>query len=440
MKIIIANPYFPPFAPGGAEHSLEQMCLHFAKAGLDVYVITNCYDGNPGIREHEGYTIEYVESPIQLKPGQQVDAFDYVFSNAYHKKLLNVLLSNAQKADLSTVFIANNAPCYIPVVQAGMDSNIPTIGIIRDTQVICETGACIDCKTAEEAEPCRGILGSVQCMLHFQRQRGVKGVKPLPGIVLNGIEAWMRRKTMRNKGLERLNHIVTISDALQYLVRKLPGLKDKPITTIGNFFTNIESASDQDILVFLKKRNLDPKKYFLVAGKKSYGKGFDLAVKAIQQLHSNFSEIKLLFVGKGSVSLPNHPSFVDCNPVSQEILIGLLQYSLALLIPGRCQEGLHRTMIDALSIGVPVICTEAGGPKEGVKDGINGRVLRCGDPVEIAGAMKDVLSWNKQELEQCSKEASKLFQSKWSDDTILAKWTALLINICGEDFRTDKHT
>ena len=90
-------------------------------------------------------------------------------------------------------------------------------------------------------------------------------------------------------------------------------------------------------------------------------------------------------------------------------------------------------MIDALRVGVPVICTDAGGPKEGVKDGVTGRVLKCGDPAEIAEAMKDVLSWNKQELEQCRKEAGKLFESKWSNDILLAKWNVLLNNICGEN-------
>lgn len=426
MKIVIANPYFPPFAPGGAEHSLEQMCQRFTKQGWYVHVITNCCDGDPRVEERDGYTVNFLPSPIRLSPGQQIDESEYLHSASYYHILTEALISSLHNDFSGCVFVANNAQCFIPVAKAGKIAGVPTIGIVRDTQVICETGTCIDNQSSDDAVPCKGLMGAVKCMLKFNKVRGCGGVRSVPGIILNGVSAGIRRERLRRNGLRALDQTVTISDALQCLVRKLPYINNRKITTIRNFHTNIDRASDDEVETFLEKHGLIYKPYFLVAGKKSYGKGSDLAVKAIEIARQKYPNIGLLFVGKGKVQSSNSISYVDCAPVSQPMLLGLLYHSNALLIPGRWQEGSHRTMIDALYLRTPIICTEAGGAKEGVSHGKNGYIVPCNDVDALSNAMLKLLTWDNVSCSSCGLVSASIFREKFSDEVVLDGWKALL--------------
>jgi glycosyltransferase involved in cell wall biosynthesis len=426
MKIVIANPYFPPFSPGGAEHSLEQMCQRFVKQGWIVHVITNCYDGNPRVEDRDGYTVKFDYCPIRLSPGQQITDSEYIYSKKYFHRLINSLIDSSHNGSSEIIFIANNAQCFIPVAKAGKITGVPTIGIVRDTQAICETGVCIDCKRAEDAIPCKGLIGSAKCMLQFHRVRGYQGMRAVPGILLNGVAAGTRRERLRRNGLKVLDQIVTISDALHCLVRKLPDMKSRKIITIRNFYTDNNRSHDDEVMKFLKKRGLKNQSYFLVAGKKSYGKGSDIAIEAMKIVHQKHPKMRILFVGRETVNSSNHVSYVDSPPVSQAMLLGLLSHSRALLIPGRRQEGLHRTMIDALYLGIPIICTDAGAPKEGVIEGINGYVTGCADPTKLAKAMEELLSWDKDKLEKCSQVSLNIFNERFSDEVILSRWESLI--------------
>jgi len=43
IKILFVNPYFPLWVPGGAEHSLEQMCHQYVRVGRDVQMLAACF-------------------------------------------------------------------------------------------------------------------------------------------------------------------------------------------------------------------------------------------------------------------------------------------------------------------------------------------------------------------------------------------------------------
>jgi glycosyltransferase involved in cell wall biosynthesis len=326
--------------------------------------------------------------------------------------------------------MANNAQSFIGVAQAGSMTGVPTIGIVRDTQVICETGACIDNQPAASAKPCHGVIGAARCMLRFQKQRGISGCRPVPGVLLNGARNGWRRSRIRKQGLSPMTSVVTISDALRDLVRTIPGMDRCDIVTIRNFHTALELPGETEILNFLVSLGLEPNKYFLFAGRKTYGKGADLAVDAIKAVNAVRPDIKLLLLGREKVLSASDSSFVDHISVSQSLLLGVLKMCRALLIPGRWQEGLNRTMIDALYMGVPIICSEAGAPPvEGVIDGQNGYVVECNNASAITEAMLKVIKWDTQALERCREVSLKRFRERFSDDILLSSWKRLFFKL-----------
>ena len=434
MRIIIANPYFPPYAPGGAEFSLEQMCCRFVAEGFKILVITNCYDGKPCKELHDGYEVTFIESPVMLSKGQQIDATSYLRSRAYEERLFQSLVHAIGESDEKPILIANNAQCLIGVAQAGTITGTPTIGIVRDTQVICETGACIDNLPAASAIPCRGILGVALCMLRFQRNRGLVGWRPVPSVLLDGVRNGWRRSRLRKQGLMRMTSVVTISDALRDLVHTIPGMYLCDTVTIRNFHTAVALPEEKEVLNFLVSLGLAPGKFFLFAGRKTYGKGADLAVGSIKAVNAIRPDIRLLLLGREKVASPPSNAFVDHPSISQSLLLGVLSVSQGLLIPGRWQEGLHRTMIDALYFGVPIICSEAGAPSvEGVIDGQNGYVVRCNDERALTQAMFNVLQWSEVDFARSRRISGERFQQRFSDDVIIEQWRSLLGRLVKRD-------
>ena len=116
--------------------------------------------------------------------------------------------------------------------------------------------------------------------------------------------------------------------------------------------------------------------------------------------------------------------------MSQSLLLGILKASIALIIPGRWQEGLHRTMIDALFAGIPVICTEAGAPPvDGVINGSTGYVVPCENSEALKDAMIRVLDWTPEQREACRLASAKRFLSNFGTDYLITQWEQTFVKL-----------
>jgi L-malate glycosyltransferase len=60
-------------------------------------------------------------------------------------------------------------------------------------------------------------------------------------------------------------------------------------------------------------------------------------------------------------------------------------------------EGLGTSLLDAMTFGVPIVATAAGGIPEAVEDGVTGRVVPVQDPAALAGAILEVLASPERE-------------------------------------------
>ena len=80
-------------------------------------------------------------------------------------------------------------------------------------------------------------------------------------------------------------------------------------------------------------------------------------------------------------------------------------------------EGMPNTLIEAIGIGIPSISTDCpiGGPKEIIKNGINGYLAKVNDSQDIANKMEELLN---KPLEYDNKE----FLSKFDVNVITSQW------------------
>jgi glycosyltransferase involved in cell wall biosynthesis len=83
MRIGLVNEDFPPFAPGGAEWSVEALARALAARGHRAVVITPNY-GAPAREERDGFTVLRFPFPFKRPPGRATTPVRYLANPAFY--------------------------------------------------------------------------------------------------------------------------------------------------------------------------------------------------------------------------------------------------------------------------------------------------------------------------------------------------------------------
>ncbi len=102
----------------------------------------------------------------------------------------------------------------------------------------------------------------------------------------------------------------------------------------------------------------------------------------------------------------------------------------AFLVMSSDYEGLPMVLIEAMSVGLPVVSFDFKcGPRDIIKDGKNGLIVPLGDCVALSGAMAKVMKDNRLRLEM-SKQAKSTSEA-FLEDAIMDKWVKLFNELSG---------
>lgn len=129
-------------------------------------------------------------------------------------------------------------------------------------------------------------------------------------------------------------------------------------------------------------------------------KNIPLLIDAFIEFHNTYPEYKLNIYGEGTekekleslISKKNADSFIDILPFSKNVHKDVLK--AAMFVSTSDYEGISNSMIEAMAIGIPTICTDcpAGGSKMIITDHDNGILVKVGDRQEVVEAMKEIAS------------------------------------------------
>jgi len=124
-------------------------------------------------------------------------------------------------------------------------------------------------------------------------------------------------------------------------------------------------------------------------------KGFDLLIEAFRGVREAFPDARLLILGEGgersaleaaaadlggSVVLAGHSDRV------REILSAVDAYALS-----SRYEGMANTLLEAMSVGAPIVATDVSGTREAVRDGTDALVVPPEDPGALRAAIERLL-------------------------------------------------
>ena len=129
------------------------------------------------------------------------------------------------------------------------------------------------------------------------------------------------------------------------------------------------------------------------AGRLARMKGFDLLVRAFADVRKSVPGSWLVILGEGGqradlereadqAGVAHATVFAGHRDDVREVLSAAAVYALS-----STNEGMANTLLEAMSVGAPVVATDVSGTREAVRDGVDALVVPPGDPQALARAI-----------------------------------------------------
>ena len=171
-------------------------------------------------------------------------------------------------------------------------------------------------------------------------------------------------------------------------------------------------------------------------------KNLELLIDAFSKLYKQFPEYSVEIYGNvineqekeykrellNKISALNLSEAIKIHPAVKNIH-DIIQ-DAAMFISTSNFEGLSNSMIEAMALGIPCICTDCdgGGAREMIEDGVNGLLVPKKDPDLLYKAMIRFAD-NPQFAEQCG-NAAVTIRERTSVENVISKWNDVIEKYC----------
>lgn len=162
--------------------------------------------------------------------------------------------------------------------------------------------------------------------------------------------------------------------------------------------------------------NLRKKKRFIYVGRISYEKGVEDLIRCWMNSDIN---AELLIAGEGPIKNKleklsmSDQSIKWIGKISHTNILNLLSESLAMIFPTKWYEGQPLVLLEALSVGCPIITSKIGNAQDIVEDGITGLHYKPGDMDDLTKQIKILLN-NPERVSEFSENARNTYLDKYT--------------------------
>ena len=168
---------------------------------------------------------------------------------------------------------------------------------------------------------------------------------------------------------------------------------------------------------------------FLFVGRLLKAKGVEDFIAAAEKVKARHPEVRFMLVGPYDSSDPwsadkkllnsaEERGIIEVPGPTDEIREALAQAD-CMVLPSRYREGVPRSLLEAASMGKPLIAADSVGTREPVMDGINGFLCRPGDTVDLADKMEKMLNLSDTEIEAMGKASRKLVKEYFDEAIVI---------------------
>ncbi|MDU5713716.1 MAG: glycosyltransferase family 4 protein [Citrobacter freundii] len=381
MKVLLVNKFF--FIKGGAETVYFQERDMLKQAGVQVIDFSMHHDNN--------FPSDYA---------------DYFVSNVdYHKE--SNLLGGIKTA---VNFIHNSQACK--KMLALLEKERPdivhfhkTVLTAHDYKIVCPSYSML--RDGKVCDSC--ITGTVFNAFRYRCQEGSASKS-----LLLSLEATWQYIA---QNYQALDVIISPSVFLRGIL-----LRTLPNSRIDVIVNGVDDSRPQ--------AEVSDEGYMLYFGRLSREKGVATLLAAHKKMQ-NSAPLKV--VGHGPLHdelAAKYPDVEFLGYVQQgEALDKLIKHARAVILPSECYENCSMAILEAMSLGKPVIGSRIGGIPEQIRDGIEGILFEPGNAQELANAM-DVLAGSQEKARNMGLHGRARLSEKYAlskhMDTLQALYKELL--------------
>jgi glycosyltransferase involved in cell wall biosynthesis len=387
VRICLANEYFPPFAPGGAEWSVEALARALAQRGHQVTVVTPNY-GAPAREERDGVRIHRFPFPRKLPPGRALVPAKWLANPAFYVYAGLVIARVARGARIDVIH-AQNKQMLVPCALAARLVARPLVLTIRDGGIIDAAPMCLhhgdrmppDCGVRKLWREC-----SEEYVALYVRDRGRRLRSKLAFLYF-----WLDSR-FKQRVLRRVDAVVGVSEGILAIYRRsglLAGVRT------GAAVYNVPpppepTRADPDAL--RRRLGVGNRRVVLYVGKLSPGKGLPDLLAASREVVARVPEAVFVLVGDGDLNGECPPHVLVPGPLPHREVLALYPLAEVVVVPSVIPDALSRVILEAAAAGRPVVATRVGGTPELIADGANGLLVERGDREGLAEAIMRILT------------------------------------------------
>ena len=235
---------------------------------------------------------------------------------------------------------------------------------------------------------------------------------------------WIDVLAMRN-----LDRVVAVSSAIENHIR-MRSVGIHPIV-INNGLPRLDFENDSFDRECPEISEKCKGKFKIISiGRLSPEKGFNILILAMARLVSQGVDASLVLVGDGS-ERDSLSDLVNKENLSDRVhFIGYRDKAFNLIpyfdvfVLSSYSEGLPITLLEAQQAGIPIVATRVGEVPEVLGNGMYGKLVKSGDPEELAKAVEEVYS-NRQEARAKALAAKEWTLKEYSLENMASKYFEL---------------
>lgn len=409
MRILLATDVFPPRC-GGSGWSTYHLARALRARGHAVAIVRAALDPRRAAPyDYDGFRVEQIAVPVPPAP---------VVRNLAKNELFWWLggraLARAARRHGSEVLHGQHVMTIPAAVRAGRRLGLPVVATVRDYWPTCPIstrlrpeGICEHCSPPRLA----------QCLVDHR-----SALLPVAGAMLGYVQANRRR---RQAALRAADRVIAVS---RYVAADL-------LAHAGIAATVIPNAVDLPDPLPLPPPDLPapaaPPVVFV--GKLDRHKGADRLPAIVAAAGRPAT---LVLIGDGP---PRAAIEADCRRLGVVALhypdlpnaavLAWLAHARALLFPARWAEPLSRVLLEATSVGCPIIATPTGGTPDAVVDGCSGYLAVTDD--DLAARLRHLLD-HPEAREPMGDAARRLAAERFATPVVVGRVEALYASLIAD--------
>lgn len=178
---------------------------------------------------------------------------------------------------------------------------------------------------------------------------------------------------------------------------------------------------------------------FLLVARLLWDKGIAEYVEAARRIQVEHPDARFRILGFLEI---DNPSAIPRNELELWTNAGWVEYLGAVddprpsyseadcvVLPSYYREGVPRTLLEAASMGLPIITTDAPGCRDTVDDGVTGHLCRPRDTGHLVEMMRRMLSMNEEERHRMGAAGREKMTREFDEEIVITRYLEVVDDI-----------